>query len=107
MQRPAWNTPSISRGALSAMKAAHAGSIRSALKVASSTAFAADALRKTAAAIVHRASKNIVFSRAFMTAMHVSITRIPRLLTLKAIFATSRSHYGRLGVVAVMFSSNS
>ena len=26
MQRPAWNAPSISRGALSAMKAAHAGS---------------------------------------------------------------------------------
>jgi hypothetical protein len=39
------------------MKAAQAGSIRSALKVASSTALAADALRKTAAATVYRASK--------------------------------------------------
>jgi hypothetical protein len=63
------------------MKAVHAGSIRSALKVASSTALAADALRKTAAATVYRASKNIVSSlthtRASMTAVNVSITRIP------------------------------
>jgi len=62
MQRPAANTPSTSPGALSRMKAVHAGSIRSALKVASSTALAADALRKTAAATLYRASKNIVFS---------------------------------------------
>jgi hypothetical protein len=45
------------------MKAVHAGSIRYALKVASSTALAADALRKTAAATVSRASKNIVSSQ--------------------------------------------
>jgi len=49
------------------MKALHAGSIetagRSAFKVASSTALAADALRKTAAATVYRAGKNIVFSQ--------------------------------------------
>src|SRR5215831_3999921 len=49
----------------------------------SSTALAADALRKTAAATVYRASKNIVssqtHSRASMTAVNVSITRIPRL----------------------------
>jgi hypothetical protein len=63
MQRPAWNTASISLGALSAMKAVHAGSIRYALKVASSTALAADALRKTAATTVYRASKNIVSSQ--------------------------------------------
>ena len=62
MQRPPSNTPSISRGALSATKALHAGSIRSALKVSSSAALAADALRKTAAATVYRASKNIVSS---------------------------------------------
>jgi hypothetical protein len=39
------------------MKAAQAGSIRSALKVASSTAFAADALRRTAAATVYLPAK--------------------------------------------------
>jgi hypothetical protein len=49
------------------MKALHAGSIetagRSAFKVASSTALAADALRKTAAATVYRVGKNTVFSQ--------------------------------------------
>src|SRR5262245_12258900 len=76
MQRPAWNTPSMSLGALSAMKALHACSICSALKIASSTALTADALRETAAATVYRASKNIVSSqthtRASMTAVNVS-----------------------------------
>src|SRR6516165_8936574 len=73
----------MSRGASSAMKALHAGSIetagKSALKVASSTALAADALRKTAATTVYRASKNIVFSQththASMTAENVENTQ--------------------------------
>src|SRR5262249_20107229 len=76
----------MSRGESSAMKALHAGSIetagRSALKVASSTALAADALRKTAVATVYRVGKNIVFSQththASMTAVNVSITRTPK-----------------------------
>src|SRR6516165_9314001 len=67
----------MSRGASSAMKALHAGSIetagKSALKVASSTALAADALRKTAAATAYRASKNIVSSQTHTRASMTSV----------------------------------
>jgi len=54
------------------MKALHAGSIetagRSAFKVASSTALAADVLRKIAAATVYRAGKKPRHTHASMTA---------------------------------------
>src|SRR5262249_23234772 len=95
----------MSRGESSAMKALHAGSIRtagkSAFKVASSTAFAADALRKTAAATVYGVGKNIVFSQththASMTAVNVSITRIPKVCLRGSSHGALKRLLARLG----------
>ena len=71
------------------MKAAQAGSIRSALKVASSTAFAADALRKTAAATVYRASKNNVFFLS-LDPPHALAYRIPVSISVQSAFLDTR-----------------
>jgi hypothetical protein len=72
------------------MKAAQAGSIRSALKVASSTAFAADALRKTAAATVYRASKNIVFFLSLDPPQPALAYRIPVSISVQSAFLDTR-----------------